>query len=277
MAKLNIINNNKNVCTKMSFTLIHWNCNSINNKIGEFKQFCYNKKPHIISLNEKKVTNDRASYLLQIDNYILVHKSRSDFKNGAGGVALLVRKDIKFGDCKILDALNLEVSAIKVKINNKEINIVSYYNPPNQKINDKIFEILIKDKDEFILMGDLNAKLTLYGADKNNDNGNILENLILENDCMIANNNEPTHVCFNGKTSSVLDYCIISTTLYDTLQDYSVLKDDDMTSDHLPYSITLTNNVISYKNITSYVKTKANNTTITKQNGTCSKWFYAAV
>jgi exonuclease III len=76
--------------------MIHWNCNSINNKIDKFKDFCLNNKPHIISLNETKLNEDRASYFLKIDNYILIHKSRNSGKNGAGGVELLIREDVKF-------------------------------------------------------------------------------------------------------------------------------------------------------------------------------------
>ena len=86
-------------------------------------------------------------------------------------------------------------------------------------------------------MGALNAKSTLWGADKNNDNGDILENLMMDSDCIIVNNKQPTHINFNGKTSSVLDYCIITVNLFDAFQEYVVLYEEDMTSDHLPYLV----------------------------------------
>jgi hypothetical protein len=101
-------------------------------------------------------------------------------------------------------------------------------------------------------MRDLNAKSTLWGAEKNNDNGDILKHLILENDCIIVNNKGPTHVNFNGKTSSILDYCIISSNVFDLFQEYIFMDEEDMTSDHLPYRVTLNiKNIYSNKSFTS--------------------------
>ena len=219
---------------KININLIHWNCNSLNNKIEEFKSFCFKFNPAIISLNETKMSEFNANYVLNIENYITIHKARNNNKNGAGGVALLIRNDIKFSECALFNSLDIEVCAINTTLNGKETCIISYYNPPNQKINGKIFEILKKEGLEFILMGDMNAKTTLLGADKNNENGDILDNLVLENDCIITNNKEHTHINFNGKTRSILDYCVISTKLYDQFQDFVVLNEEDMTSDHFP-------------------------------------------
>ena len=85
---------NNTFIVKNSFDLIHWNCNSLKIKIEEFKWFCLKFNPQIISLNETKMSEFNANYILNIDNYITIHKARSNAKNGAGGVALLVRKDI---------------------------------------------------------------------------------------------------------------------------------------------------------------------------------------
>jgi hypothetical protein len=92
-AKNNLIFNKKNSDEKIS--MIHWNSNSINNKIDEFNDFCFKYKPHIISLNETKLNDFRADYILQINNYNTIYKSRNSMRNGAGGVALLIREDIK--------------------------------------------------------------------------------------------------------------------------------------------------------------------------------------
>ena len=178
-------------------------------------------------------------YIIEVNNYSTIHRSRNNDKNGAGGVALLIRNDLKFSECKLFEALNLEIVAINTRINEKEVCVVSYYNPPNSKLNEKVLEILKKEEVEYIIMGDLNAKSTLWGADKNNENGDILDNLILENDCLIVNNKDHTHESFNGKSKSILDYCIISIKLHDIFEDFSVLKEEDMTSDHLPFILKL--------------------------------------
>jgi exonuclease III len=97
--------------------MIHWNCNSINNKIEEFKDFCAKYKPHIITLNETKLSEFKANYILQVDNYTTIHRARSQDTNRGGGVALLIRNNVDYIETNILDDLHLEICAINTKIN----------------------------------------------------------------------------------------------------------------------------------------------------------------
>ena len=239
ITKTKIFNSNKLKKTENNFNLIHWNPNSLNNKIDEFKLFCNKYKPHIVSINETKMSDFNANHILDINNYTTIHKSRSVNINGAGGVALLIRKDVNFIECNFFETLNVEICAINVNLNGKDICIVSYYNPPNLSLNENIFNTLKQKCQHFIILGDLNAKSKLWGAEKNNSNGDILDNLILEYDCIIINNKEPTHVSYNGRSSNILDYCIISTNLFNIFNEFIVLNEDDMTSDHLPFLVKL--------------------------------------
>jgi hypothetical protein len=91
-------------------------------------------------LNETKIIDDKAQYFLQVDNYVLIHKSRRVDKNGAEGVALLIRKDVNFCGNSLFDSLNLEICAINLTMNKKEISILTYYNPP-QEASERVFEI----------------------------------------------------------------------------------------------------------------------------------------
>ena len=173
-----------------------------------------------------------AQYILNINNYTTFHKARNYSKNGGGGVALLIREDIKFSERRLFDSLDLEICAINLSINRKETCVRTYYNPPNLKLSDEVFHILRKNCAEYIIKGDLNAKTTLWCSDNNNDNGDILDNIMLDNDCIKANGKEPTHKNFNRKTTSILDYFIISTKLFDYVEDCMVFSDEDMTSDN---------------------------------------------
>jgi exonuclease III len=127
---------------KENLKLIHWNCNSLNNKIEEFKSFCITFNPQVISLNETKMSEFKAKYILNINNYTTIHKARNYSKNDGGGVALLIRKDIKFSDCRLFDSLDLEICAINLSINGKETCVITYYNPPNLKLSEEVFHIL---------------------------------------------------------------------------------------------------------------------------------------
>jgi exonuclease III len=68
--------------------------------------FFVNKfKPDIISINETKCDDETAENNLQIENYYLIHKARSIKSNGAGGVALLIKKGIKYEETNIFDTV----------------------------------------------------------------------------------------------------------------------------------------------------------------------------
>jgi exonuclease III len=67
--------------------IIHWNCNSINNKIEEFKDFIIKFNPEIVLLNETKINDFMANVIFSdFVEYDYLHKQRSS-KNGAGGVS----------------------------------------------------------------------------------------------------------------------------------------------------------------------------------------------
>ena len=68
----------------------------IHNKVEEFKLFCKTLNPCIISLNETKMSEFRADYMIDIENYTSVHKTRHYDKNGGGGVALIISNNVKF-------------------------------------------------------------------------------------------------------------------------------------------------------------------------------------
>ena len=126
---MEIINKTENIKIAL------WNCNSINNKIEEFKLFLLKYKPDIISLNETKINEINANHLFNnIQNYTFIHKHRNNNKNGGGGVELIINKNIKFVELDIFDHLNLETVAIKIKIQKLEMMIVSYYNPPSSPL-----------------------------------------------------------------------------------------------------------------------------------------------
>lgn len=125
-----------------NLSIIHWNCNSVRNKQIEFIDFLKKFKPCIVSLSETKLSASRFEsepLLAGLENYFMIHKHRSQTINGAGGVALLIRKDIQFSTFN-LDDLSLELLGIEIKINNQDLIIISYYNPPDKNLSKSLFE-----------------------------------------------------------------------------------------------------------------------------------------
>ncbi len=75
---------------------------------------------------------------------------------------MLIREDIYLNECKIFDNLEIEICTVNITINKNEVCVLSEYNPPQKEISEKVFEILKETKTKYILMGDLNAKTTLW-------------------------------------------------------------------------------------------------------------------
>ena len=156
------------IIEKNLLKIMHWNCNSIRNKIYEFENFINSNRIDIILLNETKINNLYANLLFnKLNNYKFIHKQRNE-KNGAGRVAIILKKYINFERLEIFDHLNLEILAINIKINRELVTLISYYNPPTVKISDQIFEIIGINKLKYLLCVDLNAKTKSIGCRVNN-------------------------------------------------------------------------------------------------------------
>ena len=88
---------------------MQWNCNSINNKQEEFKTFLNKNKPDIMLLNETKINDFNANVIFnQLNEFNFIHKQRN-FHNGAGGVAIIINKNINYSQISVFDSLNLEI------------------------------------------------------------------------------------------------------------------------------------------------------------------------
>ena len=78
------ISNKNNKDSSISLKFVHWNANSLNNKINEFKSLILEAiEPDVVSINETKLSEFRANMLLNFDKYNIVHKARSENTNGA--------------------------------------------------------------------------------------------------------------------------------------------------------------------------------------------------
>ena len=140
--------------------ILHWNCNSITNKLDEFKSFLSQNKPDIVSLNEIKCDSYDK---LNIHDYNVIFKCRS---NKGGSVALLINDRIKFVESNIDKEFEEEVVGFTCKINNTTISFFSYYNPPSREINVNIFNFIQNNAINYLIMGDLNAKSILFSSNE---------------------------------------------------------------------------------------------------------------
>jgi hypothetical protein len=175
--------------------------------------------------------------LLNYDNYNIINKSRHQNKNGAGGIAILLKKNIN--SIQIVDnAFNeLEIIVINIFIKNQTLTLVSYYNAPHLNLNIRILEQLNNKYQNLIILEDLNSKAMSLGCKSKNANGILLEELIINSKLLIANNKDHTYFRTHDNSSDILDWCIISNNLHQNFVKFEVLNNNLVESDHIPLRI----------------------------------------
>ena len=204
-----------------------FNCNSIRNKESEFREFLLKSKPDIISLNEIKCNEAEANYLLNINGYNVEYKCRN---SSGGGVAILIKENINYKKINQLDGFSSEIVGVECTINNKNMSFIALYIPPKNEMDKEIFNYIELNHENYVIMGDLNAKSDTFGHLKKNKNGSILDEILLTNKCQIINENfKPTFHCIKKDAEnygSFLDFFIGSPLIANLSYDYKILKSD---------------------------------------------------
>lgn len=153
--------------SKPELKIIQWNCSQLNSKLLLIKQFLIDSKPDIIMLNEIKCDKSESNGLYNyFSNYKCLTKCRNSF---GGGVAIIIKNDIEFLELDQFRKRQEEILAIKIKIENKNTIVATWYNPPNQKLNELVLNEINSLNMQLILGGDFNAKTFEFGC-RSNDN-----------------------------------------------------------------------------------------------------------
>ena len=120
--------------TNNNFSILHLNCRSIFNKLGELNAFlssCSSNQPFsTIGLTETWL-NDISAPLVSIPDYNFLYKNRPN--RSGGGVGLLIHKNLDYVEINLLANNNTcEVQSIEI-INSKSKNliIIVIYRPPD--------------------------------------------------------------------------------------------------------------------------------------------------
>ncbi len=136
--------------------IVQWNCFKLSNEREmELKLFLKECSPDILSIQEIKLTDEKARILLNQKGYTAHIRSRKNNPSHGGGVAVLVRSGIPHTTITGLDE-SLEIIGLKIEASEVCFDFFSLYNPPNRTIPYDFFTELEKKKSSFILVGDLN-------------------------------------------------------------------------------------------------------------------------
>jgi len=189
--------------------------------------------PDVICVQETNFTEKIHSSL---SGYCAEHRFRPVRKIRAGGVSTYIKNFIPYTVHRHpggLESITVQLVCRSGAHSNKRLTVHNIYHPPAKSTRELFrteYTRLFSDPDS-VIVGDLNAKSSLFGSDTVDERGRMLEDLALSSSSVCLNTGEGTHIKRDG-TLSPLDVAFVSTSLF-VGSAWSVL-DDPMGSDHLP-------------------------------------------
>ena len=250
MASHNIPNN----------AIIQWNCRSLYHKRYDLLNIKSVIKPIAICLQEiffltTKELDELQSlfkeYLIYIKN-----RERPNRANPRGGVAIFIHKTVPHVPLQL--QTTLEAIAINVKYRGQEISICSLYLPNSQAYTvQKLTELSAQLKSHHLILGDFNAKHTMWGSDRVDHAGEKISDFILTTDNVLLNTGEPTRVDNISGNLSHIDISLASPRLSLDIGWYTYT--DTLGSDHLPIILTIGADNIIDDHFTPLCKYKTKN------------------
>jgi exonuclease III len=215
--------------------LLHININGLRANKTELESYLREVNADVLLINETKLKDKPTP---RISGFrVAAVRNREAVKIGGGGVAIYVKKDMKF--VNISPDID-DMVAIEIRFNGSPLAIISYYRPPYDSIdlNTPILESFLTKYEQCIIAGDLNAKHQYYGCTRTNTPGEVLFDFVERNELVVANDPEQMtrHVVSQGY-QELLDYFIHTRRISRFVTDSYV--GEDVSSDHLPVHLKL--------------------------------------
>ena len=184
--------------------IIHINIKGITNKSAELIHSINEHNPQFVNINESKI---RKQHTIRISKYHIIRKDREHpSRMIGGGVAILIRKDIKF---KQLDTSGFDEEFLAILFESDKIKfaLATIYNPPGTSPNVENFKFILNKYPDSIFMGDYNSKHEFFSCKTCNKEDDILLIILEELNLIVSNDGAPTHYT---NTSSDILLCIVS-------------------------------------------------------------------
>ena len=205
--------------------------------------------PACICLQE---TLAHLNKITNISGYNMLHSRVTRDDGHERGASLLIHKKINYD----LIPLRTDLQAVAAKIYwHKQYTICSLYLPHSDVSKAQIQDLINQLPTPFLILGDFNARNTLWGDTAVNRRGQAIEEVLLENDVILLNSNQPTHFHIQTNTYSNIDLSMASA---DSVTDFSYNVLEDLHgSDHYPIKIDALQTTQSYQNPIRYNLNKA--------------------
>ena len=230
--------------------LIQWNIRGFTSNREQVRILFQEHDISAICLQETKLGNHSPNIG---PNFIFYRSPPLIGARAQGGTGIIVHKSVNHRHVQ----LNTVLQACAVQIfTTKWITLCSVYLDPNledrlQDVHGNCRQLALNDLQSlldqlpqpFILMGDFNAKHTLWGNSNCDRWGNLIEEFIDNNNVILMNDGSPTRHDVVHNTDSAIDLTICSSSL--RLDYYWSVDDNSHGSDHWPIHMRYVRNLPS--------------------------------
>lgn len=212
---------------------MYWNADGIRSQIHDLLDLLLDLSIDILAVNETRLSTNA---LLNTPGYVCYRQDKHP-NNGKGqGVALLIKSDLQHTRISIPITQTMESIGVRVILSGYEYSVIAAYQSPNSEISTSDLDILLKLGPRVLIMGDLNAKHTLWNCPSSNNRGKTLVNHMLDNDFIIHAPDSPTLVHYNpDNIPSTPDLCLVK----NVTNISGLLTVPALSSNHLPVVFTL--------------------------------------
>jgi len=212
-------------------TILQWNCRGFWANHEELKHLCHDLCPSAICLQEIMLAANAKSNIKGYTSYHVSDTSSDD--RPIGGSSILIRNDVSHQ--RIPLQTQLQAVAVRASLS-KIISLCSIYIPPSTSYNLNDLEQIINQLPApYIILGDFNAHSDLWGNQRSDSAGSIIENLLNSKELCLLNNGSPTYLHPGNGAKTAIDLTLCSPSIFQDLK-WSLTKDQHG-SDHYPIII----------------------------------------
>ena len=198
--------------------ILQWNVQGMTTSKEEVIKLIDTYKPCAISIQETFYSND---FLARLSGYHGLCKQGHFNHRFHGGVALYLHNSYPYQEIRIDSPYQVVAAKISLK-SHTSLCIASIYISPRTNLDKEEMNNIIRQLPRpFIITGDFNAHHTDWGNRTTDRKGNIVHEMITENNLNILNGRTPTHISGTGIDLTIssaditpdLTWCVIPSVL----------------------------------------------------------------
>ena len=185
-------------------SIIQWNCNGCKTHYCELKEILVQNSPICVCLQE---THFKVGENFSLRGYKCSRKDVIHDLRARGGVAIYTKENIPITPIPV--QTELQAVAIRTEFPVK-MTICNIYLPNFDWEIQDWRDIVAQLPRPYIIMGDFNAHNPLWGSERLDTRGRIIEDLIDELELIILNTGEGTYLNSRSNSFSAIDLTLCS-------------------------------------------------------------------